>query len=238
MDHYSIASKMKQLTLLYIEDDAEIQGYLAEFIGRYTPNLHLAQSAEEGQVLYEKLKPDIILLDINLPGKNGIDFARLLREHDQSTKIIITTAYTDQEFLLTAVELGLTRYLVKPVTSSELMYALNKAADELKDRKESIENSSEIDLGRGFSYNRDTKSLLREGTVVTLRRKEMELLEFFIANRNKIVTYEALEYEVWSDTPMSRDAIRAQIRNLRKKIYAEVIINVTAIGYQFNKEAK
>jgi len=238
MDHYSIASKMKQLTLLYIEDDAEIQGYLAEFIGRYTPNLHLAQSAEEGQELYEKLQPDIILLDINLPGKNGIDFARLLREKDQATRIIITTAYTDQDFLLTAVELGLTRYLVKPVTSSELMYALNKAADELKDRDKPIENESEIDLGRGFCYNKDSKSLMRDDTVVTLRRKEMELLEFFIANRNKIVTYEALEYEVWADALMSRDAIRAQIRNLRKKVYAEVIINVTAIGYQFSKEVK
>ncbi len=238
MDHHSIASKMKQLTLLYIEDDAEIQGYLAEFMGRYTLNLHLAQSAEEGQELYEKYKPDIILLDINLPGKNGIDFARTLREYDISTRIIITTAYTDQEFLLTAIELSLTRYLVKPVTSSELMYALNKAADELKDGKKSIEKSSEIDLGRGFGYSSNTKSLLQNSTVVTLRRKEMELLEFFIANRNKIVTYEALEYEVWSDTPMSRDAIRAQIRNIRKKIYAEVIINVTAIGYRLNKESK
>jgi DNA-binding response OmpR family regulator len=118
------------------------------------------------------------------------------------------------------------------------MYALNKAADELKDRDKPIENESEIDLGRGFCYNKDSKSLMRDDRVVTLRRKEMELLEFFIANRNKIVTYEALEYEVWADALMSRDAIRAQIRNLRKKVYAEVIINVTAIGYQFSKEVK
>jgi len=236
MDHHTIASKMKKLTLLYIEDDVEIQGYLTEFIGRYTSHLYLAQSAEEGQELYEKYKPDIILLDINLPGKNGIDFARTLRESDISTRIIITTAYTDQEFLLIAVELGLTRYLVKPVTSDELLYALNKATDELKNSREVIEEQSKVEsslinLGRGFTYDRDNKSLLKDELVVPLRRKEMELLEFFISKRNKIVTYEALEYEVWANSLMSRDTIRAQIRNLRKKIYAELITNVTAIGY-------
>lgn len=243
MDHYAIASKMKKLTLLYIEDDAEIQGYLAEFMGRYTSHLHLAQSAEQGQKIYEQYKPDIILLDINLPGKNGIEFARTLRESDLSTRIIITTAYTDQEFLLVAVELGLTRYLIKPVTSDELLYALNKATDELSNMKEPREKKSTVEtplinLGRGFTYNRDKKSLLKDNFVVPLRRKEMKLLEFFIANRNKIVTYESLEYEVWVDTLMSRDAIRAQIRNLRKKIYADLISNVTAIGYQLSKEVQ
>lgn len=143
MDHYLFASKMKNLTLLYIEDDLEIQRCLGEFLERYTSNLHLAQSAEEGILLYEEIDPDIILLDINLPGKSGIDFARELRKTDHDTRIIISTAYTDKEFLLTAVELELTRYLVKPVTSMELMEALSKAADEYED----VKVCKEIDLG-------------------------------------------------------------------------------------------
>ena len=228
MDHYLFASKIKDLTLLYIEDDSEIQGYLAEFLERYTPSLHLAQSAEKGKELYEKIHPDIILLDINLPGKSGIDFAKELRKHDRDTRIIISTAYTDKEFLLTAVELELTRYLVKPVTSIELMEALSKAADEYV----GTNLSEEIDLGEGFSYDHGRKVLLHEGEVVTLRRKEMQLLEFFIAHAERTLSYEALQYKLWTDSVMTKDAVRAQIRNLRKKSHPGLIKNISAIGYR------
>lgn len=234
MDHHLFASKIKNLTLLYIEDDPEIQGYLAEFLRRYTPNLHLAQCAEEGMRLYEKIHPDIILLDINLPGKSGIDFAKELRKHDHNTRIIISTAYTDKEFLLTAVELELTRYLVKPVTSIKLMEALGKAADEYGDMK----LSNVIDLGEGFSYDCERKVLLDEDHIVTLRRKEMQLLEFFITHAQRTLSYEALQYEVWPDGVMTKDAVRAQIRNLRKKSHPRLIKNISAIGYRlYEKES-
>lgn len=233
MDHYLFASKMKNLTLLYIEDDPDIQKCLGEFLERYTSNLHLAQSAEEGMLLYEKIDPDIILLDINLPGKSGIDFARELRKDDHDTRIIISTAYTDKAFLLTAVELELTRYLVKPVTSMELMEALSKAADEY----EGVKVFQEVDLGEGFSYDLERKVLLKEGKAVTLRRKEMQLLEFFITNAHSTLSYEALQYEIWPDSFMSKDAVRAQIRNLRKKSHPQIIKNISAIGYRlYEKE--
>jgi DNA-binding response OmpR family regulator len=216
------------MTLLYIEDDSEIQNYLAKFLERYTPNLHLAQSAEEGKKLYEKFNPDIILLDINLPGKSGIDFARELREDDKNTRIVISTAYTDKDFLLTAIELELTRYLIKPVTSIDLMEALSKAADEYLPTKLSVH----IDLGEGFTYHRIRKVLIKEDKVVTLRRKEMQLLDFFIAHLDRTLSYEELQYKVWTDSPMTKDAIRAQIRNLRKKSHPLLIKNITAIGYK------
>jgi len=228
MNHHLFAEKIKDLTLLYIEDDPEIQGYLAEFLGRYTANLHLAKSAEEGEVLYQKISPDIILLDINLPQKSGIDFARELRKHDHTTRIVISTAYTDKEFLLTAIELELTRYLVKPLTSQELVEALSKAADEYL----SPHLHKSLNLGEGFSYDYRSKVLLKEGQIVTLRRKEMQLLEFFIANAHTTLSYETLQYEVWSDSMMSKDALRAQIRNLRKKSHPKIITNITAIGYR------
>ncbi|MEA1880066.1 MAG: response regulator transcription factor [Campylobacterota bacterium] len=229
MDHYLFASKMKNLTLLYIEDDLDIQQCLGEFLERYTSNLYLAQSAEEGLLLFEQIKPDIILLDINLPGKNGIEFARELRKSNHNTRIIITTAYTDNAFLLTAVELELTRYLVKPVTSMELMEALGKGADEYVESNQVFQN---VDLGEGFSYDPQRKALLKEEEVVILRRKEMQLLEFFIVNAHHTLSYEALQYEIWPDSMMSKDAVRAQIRNLRKKSHPLIIKNISAIGYR------
>jgi len=67
---------------------------------------------------------------------------------------------------------------------------------------------------------------------VTLRRKEMQLLEFFIAHAERTLSYEALQYEVWTDSVMTKDAVRAQIRNLRKKSHSGLIKNISAIGYR------
>ena len=149
------------------------------------------------------------------------------------TRIIISTAYTDKAFLLTAVELELTRYLVKPVTSMELMEALSKAADEY----EGVKVFQEVNLGEGFGYDPERKVLLKEGKAVTLRRKEMQLLEFFITNAHSTLSYDALQYEIWPDSFMSKDAVRAQIRNLRKKSHPQIIKNISAIGYRlYEKE--
>ena len=232
MEYNLFISMMKDLSVLYIEDDSKVQEYIAEFLGRYTPNLYLAGSAEEGLRLYEEREPDIILLDINLPGKSGIDFARELRMHDQDTRIIISTAYTDKEFLLKAVELGLTRYLVKPITGTELIDAFSKAASEYLDRRETLL----VNLGKGYYYNRERKILLFQDNEVPLRRKEMKLLEFFIANRGQTLSYDVLQYEVWDTSALSKDAIRSQIRNIRKKSHPGIILNISAIGYRLYEE--
>jgi len=232
MEYNLFISMMKDLSVLYIEDDSKVQEYIAEFLGRYTPNLYLAGSAEEGLRLYEEREPDIILLDINLPGKSGIDFARELRMHDQDTRIIISTAYTDKEFLLKAVELGLTRYLVKPITGTELIDAFSKAASEYLERRETLL----VNLGKGYYYNRERKILLFQDNEVPLRRKEMKLLEFFIANRGQTLSYDVLQYEVWDTSALSKDAIRSQIRNIRKKSHPGIILNISAIGYRLYEE--
>lgn len=228
MNHQLFASKIKNLIFLYIEDDIKIQAYLAEFLKRYTQKIYLSSNAEEGLELVKKISPDIILLDINLPGINGIEFVRQLRKSDQDTRIIISTAYTDKEFLLTAIELSITRYLVKPITGGDLVDAVSKAADEYK----KICGDKDLNLGEGFTYNYESKALFYKNIIVTLRRKEMQLLEFFIANAKQILTYESLQYEVWQDSLMSKDAIRAQIRNLRKKSHKNIVTNITAIGYK------
>ena len=233
MDHHLFTSKIKDLTLLYIEDDPKIQAYLSEFLNCYTSNLHLAQSAEQGEKLYSKINPDIILLDINLPGKSGIDFAREIRTKDKKTRIIISTAYTNKEFLLTAIELELTRYLVKPITSIELSDALIKAANEYS--YPNLETS--INLGKNFTYDNKHRILRNKEKSILLRKKEMQLLEFFIKHSKRTISYEELQYEVWEDTMMTKDAVRAQIRNLRKKSHPTIIKNINAIGYKlYEKE--
>ncbi len=224
--------RIRHYAILYVEDDKALQATIGEFLERFTPNLLVASSAEEAQKLYRELKPKIILLDINLPGMSGLDFCESIRRVDSTTRFIMTTAYTDKPFLLKAVELGLTRYLVKPMTSDELIGALRKSVEELEKIDPVL---GRVDLGHGVFYDPSTKTLVVEGKNVPLRRKEVELLEFFLSHPCKTIPYKQFAHGVWKDSTMSPDAIRSQIRNLRKKSYPGLIENISGIGYRFTR---
>ena len=224
-----LLDKLKKLHLLYVEDDPHVRLQISEFLGRYFLSIEEASSAEEALLCFHKKKADIILLDINLPGKNGLSFASEIRQHHSDTRIIISTAYTDKDFLLSAIELELTRYLVKPLIGKTLLEALEKASDEycLICKKDNV-----VELGEGFFYDKRNKIVYHKAEEIVLRRKEMQLLEFFIENSSEIVTYEMLEYGIWTESSSTKDAIRSQIRNLRKKTHPKIIENITAIGYR------
>ena len=226
MNYKDFSQKMNPYTLLYVEDDADVREHIVEFLKRYFKTIYECDSAEEGLKIYAKHKPDILLLDINLGGMSGVELATLIRTKDKQTRIVISTAYTTKEFMLQAIELGLTRYLVKPLTNEDLVKALEKCWDELED-------SNIIKLGEGCMYNRNMAILLKGEAKIPLRHKELEILEYFIAHEGEVVRYEWLEESIWKDEVMSRDAIRSQIRNLRKKLEIDVIENVSGVGYRF-----
>jgi len=225
MNHKAFAEKMHTYSILYVEDDAEIRHYITSFLRRYCKAVYACDSAEEGLLLYEEKHPNIIILDINLGAMSGVDMATYIRLKDKSTRLLITTAYTNKEFMLQAVELGLTRYLVKPVTNDDLVGALEKCWIEL-------EGTRSIYLGDGCVYHRNLAHIMCQGREVSLRHKEVELLELFIAHEGEVLRYEFLEQTIWKDVPMSKDAIRSQIRNLRQKLPLDVLQNVSGLGYK------
>ena len=213
--------------LLYVEDDAAVREEFVEFLRRFFPEVTAVSSAEAAMDACRIAPYDIFLLDLNLPGMDGLTLAERIRTDNRNGRIVMMTAYADRPFLLKAVELELTRYLVKPVTGEELLEALEKAAKELQERFPQYK-----DLGEGYRYDTARKCLLKNGREVPLRRKEMELLECFLAQPMRTLTYELLQYEIWPDTPMTRDAVRAQIKNLRKKTYPGIVQSVSGIGYR------
>jgi len=228
MDYKAFAHKMGGYTVLYIEDDLDIRAYIVEFLSRYVKKVYACSSSEEGLRLYKEYKPDILLLDIHLDGMSGIELATVIRKYDQHVRIVISTAYTNREFMVQAIELSLTRYLVKPVTNEELVKAFEKCWFELEEKVSVV-------LGDGYSYNRDLAVILKDKKEIALRNKEVELLEYMIAHEGHILRYEQLEESVWKNEVMTLDAIRSQIRNLRKKLEIDVIQNISGLGYRFQR---
>jgi len=220
---------MQKFSILYVEDDSAVQKHISEFLKRYCKNVYLADNAEDGLKLFVKYSPDVVMLDINLPGMSGIELAKKIRSLSGDVSIIMATAYTDKEFLLDAIELNLIRYLIKPITSDDLYDVFIKCSETISIKRK------KIDLGGGFFYNADTRTLLKDDEVIPLRKKEIELLDFFVNHLDELVTYEMLETMIWRDMHMSQDAIRSQIRNLRKKIHSKLFTNVSGVGYKLAK---
>ncbi len=231
MDHGEFLVKMKNCTIVYVEDDEGIQKSISEYLRRYTDNVYIASNGIDGYDLYTKVKPNIMLLDINMPKLNGIELAKKIRENDKTTRIIMATAYTNKEFMLDAVELSLTKYLVKPITVDEISGAFKKSLMEIEELDPEFTN---LDLGNGYSYNQKSRLLRYKSKEIVLRNKELVLLDFMSRNMNKVLTYEVLENVLWNDSLVSINALKAQIKNLRKKLYDGLIVNISGVGYKMS----
>ena len=220
-------NKFLKLTLLYVEDDDVIRQNAVEYLDSYFKEVHEAKDGQEGLECYEDHKPDIIITDIEMPRLNGLAMAKKIRKSDKSTPIIITTAYTDTHYLMQAVELQLIKYIVKPINSKKLKVALNLLLEHLN-----INNINNIDNEK--YYDRLNKSLMIDKELVNLSHKEQLLLDVLARNHHRVVTYEEIEHLIWYDDFMSKDALRALIRTLRKKLQGEYIKNVSGSGYRLN----
>ena len=223
----------KNYTILYIEDDEGVRTVNARFLNRMFNELFEAKDGEEGYELYKKYHPDIILTDINMPKLDGMSLAKKIRKEDKNTKIIISTAFSDKNYLLDAIELNLERYIIKPLNSRNLMPALSKAVKALE-----IEKDFKIYLDDTFYFDNNCSLFYYEDRVIELNKKELLFLKLLVLNKNRVVSYEEIEQQVWDSEYMSLNSLRTTIGFLRKKIPFNCIKNISNMGYKLNLEKK
>jgi DNA-binding response OmpR family regulator len=218
-------SQFKDFTILYIEDDDGVRAVNLRILNRMFKDTYEASDGETGFNIYLEKKPDIIITDIKMPRLDGIELTKKIRQNDNKTKIIITTAFSDSKYLLDAVELNIERYVVKPITKRNLIPALEKAIS-------TIEMKNRLHISKDFYYDYSTELFYSDDEVIVMTKKELVFLRLLVKNRDKIVTYAQIEREVWEDEPMSLNSLRTNIGFLRKKIPFNAIGNVSNMGYK------
>ena len=217
----------KKYTILYIEDDEGVRTVNSRFLARMFNELYEAKNVEEGLELYKKYHPDIILTDIQMPRMDGITLAKTIRKLDQSTKIIISTAFSDKDYLMEAIDLKLEKYIIKPLTSRNLMPALTSAVKDLEK-----ETDVEIALGDKFYFDKSSSLFYLNEKMIELNKKELLFLKLLVLNRNRVVSYVEIEQYVWEDEYMSINSLRTTIGFLRKKLPFNCIKNISNMGYK------
>ncbi|MDO9206879.1 MAG: response regulator [Sulfuricurvum sp.] len=219
----------ENLTLLCINGDSLAREKNASFMRKNELRVFTANNTTRAYDLYQTHEIDLIIIDIPLPDENGLDFIRHLRQLEIDTPVIITTESTDKEILIDAINLDISRYLIKPFENKELLDAIQVTAKKLFN----VYGSTFLKLHHGFSYDTINKSVNRpDGSVIHFSKKEYLLLELLLENKRKIIPYETIESTIWHGSTMSIDALRTLVRAIRKKTYPNIIINNNAIGYK------
>ncbi|PLX25566.1 MAG: DNA-binding response regulator [Ignavibacteria bacterium] len=221
-------------TVLIIEDDpAIVTGLEASFTAEHFEVI-TETDGEEGYRRAKKLRPDIIILDLMLPSKNGESICRDLRQDGITTPILMLTSKSAEMDKVLGLELGADDYMTKPFSLREL-HARVKA---LLRRSSEINEPEEITIGKLW-INLKTCEVSRNGTAVDLSAREFEVLKFFITHRNEVVSRDMLLDEVWGyeHYPTTR-TVDNYILSLRKKIEEspsepQHLLTVHTAGYKF-----
>mgnify|MGYP006367301459 FL=1 len=219
----------KNIKILYVEDDEIARENGIEYLQNFFEQIYEASDAIKALQLYEKYQPDIIITDIQMPKLNGLEFVKRIRQKDKKTQIIIITAFCDKDYLLKAIELGLVKYLVKPVCEKEFEEALFLCVNSLQNNESNI-----IKLDENSYFDIFNKNLLINEEIIKLRTKEILFLELLIKNKNRYVSYEEIENYVWSDSVMTKDALKTLGKNTKIKISKDLILNLTNSGYKID----
>jgi len=221
------------MKILIIEDEADLLDVIQQSLEIEN---FLVETASDYNTALDKIisfSYDCILLDIMLPGGNGLDLLEELKNLDKSDNVIIISANDSLDDKLKGLNLGADDYLTKPFHIAELTARVKSVL-----RRKSFQGKNLIEIGN-LKLDPDERSLLINDQALLLNRKEFDILTYMIVNKNRLVNKTSLAEHVWGDHMDQADDyefIYSQIKNLRKKLkdnHADVEIQaVYGIGYK------
>jgi len=219
-----LLEQFKNYTILCVEDEDGIRKRLVNTLKYYFDDVLEASNGEDGYDIYYEYKPNIILSDIEMPSKNGVEMVRKIRENDLETIIIMVTAYSNEEYLLDLINLNINHYILKPVNSDNLLNGIIKGLGDRLTKKFVFSEDCYFDIKR--------YELFFKEEIVALRKREKDFLLLLYKNKNQVLSYEQIEEYIWKDKTMSMAALKTFIKELRKRLPLELIQNVSQTGYK------
>ena len=227
-------AKENQNSILIVDDDKQIQRALGIALKARNYNITIASTGEEALELIPIIEPDLIILDLTLPGISGFQVCKEIREWSKVPIIILSINQKDKD-IITALDLGADDYIIKPFNTGELLARIRAnlrrtmqipsipAVHEIYDLK--------IDLAKHI--------VTKNNNEIKLTKTEFSILKYFVENSGRIINYNLLLSRIWGyDNDSDLQILRVHISNLRKKIEDDVnrprfILTEPGIGYRF-----
>lgn len=220
--------------ILYVEDEPFLGRIVKESLESRDFEVNMADDGEKALELFRKISPDICVLDIMLPSKDGYSIAKNIRQVNPNVPIIFVTAKTQTEDLLKGFEAGGNDYLRKPFSMEELIVRVNNLLNLSKKTKPA--NNGVVAVGR-FEFDLSRYDLRIDGVSKKLSHREAMLLQILVENKNSVVSRKDILMRIWGDDSFfnsrNLDVYVTKVRDYLKADQNVEIITIKGIGYQF-----
>jgi DNA-binding response OmpR family regulator len=221
-------------SILVVEDEVRIARLLQIELECEGYRVSIAGSGHQGLELYQEQQPNLLLLDVMLPGFSGIELLRRIRANDADTPVLLLTAKSSVEDKVSGLDLGANDYITKPFQIEELL-ARVRAALRLASGRKTAETASWL-RADDLELNEATREVMRAGRTIELTPREFDLLVFLLKNKRQVLNREQIMTAVWGyDYYGDTNVVDVYIRYVRKKLtqgnQEELIHTVRGIGY-------
>jgi len=227
---------MSGARVLVVDDEPEITRALRSILSGHGYEPLLASSAEEGLDLLTRRRPDLIVLDLALPGVDGIEFLRVAREELRSdVPIVVLSAHGEEERKVTALDLGADDFLTKPFGVAELLARMRAA---LRRAGGAHAGGPAILEHAGLRIDLERREVTVDGRPVHLTPTEYDMLQYLVRNAGKLLTHRTLLRAVWGpEYEDARPYLHVFIGQLRRKLepdpaHPRYILTEPGVGYR------
>jgi len=219
--------------ILLLEDDVNLNETVTEFLEEQGFEVVSVYDGDEAQEKLYESKYDLLLLDINVPGINGLELLKESREAGNVTPAIYITSMDTVDDLERGFKSGCDDYIRKPFALKELKIRIETLL-----KRDFSHNSNELmQISEGITYDIKSNELSNQGEAVSLGNKESRLLKLFLKHEGEVIAHENIYEYLWDyDEEPSDTALRTYIKNLRKIIGKERIVSIKKQGYKFSTQ--
>lgn len=217
-------------TILIADDEPDIVEILSFNLSAEGYNIITANNGDSAIEKAKKLQPDLIILDMMMPGKTGVEVCEILRTQEvfATTIIVFLTAIKDETTEIKCFDAGADDYMVKPISPKVLLSKINAVFRRLKKDGPSIVKVGALEI------DRDRYNVKFEDKDITLARKEFELLSLLASKAGKVFLRNEILTTIWgTDVIVGDRTIDVHIRKIRQKLGVDCIYTVKGVGYKF-----
>lgn len=219
--------------ILLLEDDLNLSETVSDYFEEQGFDVICVYDGEEAISSIYEHNFDLLLLDVNVPNKNGFEVLKEIRAQNKKVPAIFITSLNSMDSLEKGFESGCDDYIRKPFELKELLLRVQTVL-----KREFANNKNElINITPEVTFNSISNELRENGVEVKLNLKELKLLKFFLQHPNELLVHDRIYDYVWDyDEEYSDNSLRTYIKNLRKILGKDKIVSLKKLGYRFNQE--
>jgi two-component system, OmpR family, response regulator len=217
--------------ILLLEDDLNLSETIAEYFDEQGFDVVCVYDGDDAiSSIYEN-NFDLLLLDVNVPNKNGFDVLKEIRAQNNNVPAIFTTSLNSMDSLEEGYISGCDDYIRKPFELRELLFRVQTIL-----KREFSQKSDVINITDDITFNSISNELKQNNEEIKLNLKELKLLKFFLQHPNELLVHDRIYDHVWDyDEEYSDNSLRTYIKNLRKILGKDKIVSLKKLGYRFNQ---